>query len=135
MACIPWKPRALCPPVPGALGSEHAARSQKRRMLGREGGSSLPGGCLSQGGGGSRVPVFQEAVLPREVGEIGFFKAAPSTTEVPGGGRACTFRSSRCPCVTGTWSSASLLSKRSDGGSPLYGEGFSVALGSCWGLC
>ena len=55
MACIPWKPRALCPPVPGALGSEHAARSQKRRMLGREGGSSLPRGCPSQGGGGNRV--------------------------------------------------------------------------------
>ena len=81
------------------------------------------------------VPIFQEAVLPREVGGVGCLKAAPSTTEVPGGGRACTFRSSRCLYATGTWSSASLFSKRSDGGSPLYGEGFSVALGSCWGLC
>lgn len=68
-----------CPPGPGALGSKHAARSQKGCMLGCEGGSSLTGGCPSQEGGRSREP--------------------QSSAQRHGGarrGRACAVRSSRC---------------------------------------
>lgn len=68
-----------CPPGPGALGSKHAARSQKGCMLGCDGGSSLTGGCPSQEGGRSREP--------------------QSSAQRHGDarrGRACTVRSSRC---------------------------------------
>lgn len=117
MACLPWKPRASgAHPSSGALGSEYAGAAQKGHVLGREGGSSLPGGCPFQRWG------------------VGCLKAAPSANGGARRGRACTFRSSRCPLHNRDTELGLRLVRVGGWGSPLCGEGLSIVLGSCWGL-